>query len=313
MSDQDDLPRKPHPDPEVEALLHFAPVVRKCVRHDGWLAERQREFIIALTVIGHAEQAAIAVGGTMSGAYKLRSADGGEGFARSWDSALALHLRRNPRPAPKGRPSRGEIESGTGRKPWPAAGAPAPPEPVDPEQEARDADLFWKQMLKLYRGKLVAERQARLEGRIVEADHYVWQLSWLEVVFDLGGHAAKLLEALRCGDRSLWDVTATPVSEMLGRVRREIWLEKGEADRPPPPPPGPRDSFCMIRPRHEHSPERDGDYREWLRRQQENESLAAEAQREWEEKARVEAEAWAEREAGKGGGDGDGGEGEGPP
>jgi hypothetical protein len=96
MSDLNPPPRQPHPDPEVAALLHFEPVVRRCVRHDGWLAERQREFIIALSVLGHAEQAAHAAGGTMSGAYKLRSAAGGEGFAAAWDSALALHLRRNP-------------------------------------------------------------------------------------------------------------------------------------------------------------------------------------------------------------------------
>ncbi len=130
-----DPPPKPHPDPEVEALLHFEPVVRKCVRHDGWVPERQIEFIVALADLGHAEQAAIAVGGTISGAYKLRTAGGGEGFAKSWDSALALHLRRNPRPEPKGRPSRGEIESGVGRKPWPA---PAPPPPPDPEAEERE-------------------------------------------------------------------------------------------------------------------------------------------------------------------------------
>jgi hypothetical protein len=104
MSDPNPPPRQPHPDPEVEALLHFEPVVRRCVRHDGWLADRQREFIIALTVLGHAEQAAHAAGGTMSGAYKLRSAAGGEGFAAAWDSALALHLRRNPRPEPEGPP-----------------------------------------------------------------------------------------------------------------------------------------------------------------------------------------------------------------
>src|SRR5688572_24079157 len=106
MNDSDEKPRKPHPDPEVEALLQFEPVVRRCVRHDGWLPERQREFIVALTVLGNPEQAAIAVGGRMSGAYKLRTAEGGEGFAAAWDGALALHLRRHPRPEPKGRPSR---------------------------------------------------------------------------------------------------------------------------------------------------------------------------------------------------------------
>jgi hypothetical protein len=299
--------RKPHPDPEVEALLQFEPVVRKCVRHDGWLAERQRDFIVALTVLGHAEQAAHAVGGTMSGAYKLRTANGGEGFAAAWDAALSLHLRRYPRPEPKGRPSRGELQSGTGRKAWPASDARAAPEPRDPEQEARDADDFWERIIGLYRSKLVAEREARLEGRIVEADFLVHQLSWLEIALDLGGRATRALQALRCGDRRLGDVAATPVSEMLGRIRRRIWLEKGEADRPPPPPPGPRDSFCMIRPSDTYRVERDGDHREWLRRQQENETLAAQAQREWEARAKADAEAWAKREVGR---DGPGAEGE---
>jgi hypothetical protein len=302
MTEDSSLPeRPPHPDPEVEALLGFAPVVRKCVRHDGWLPERQREFIVALTVLGHAGQAAIAVGGTMSGAYKLRSADGGEGFAASWDAALALHHRRHPRPDPKGRPSRGELQSGTGRAAWPAGAAAAAPEPLDPEQEKRESEEFWEQMLHQYRWKLKSEREARLEGRIVEADHYVRQLSWLDVVFDLGGESARVLESLRCGDRTLWDVTATPMSELLASVRREMWREKGEADRPPPSPLGPHDRSC-ARPEvisYEHG--RDGDYHEWLSRQDEKTRLAAEAQRAWEERAKADAEAWAEREKLEGG------------
>lgn len=67
MADPSDSPA-PDPDPEVEGLLDFPPVVRKCVRHDGWTADRQREFVRALVVLGSAEQAAIAVDGTMSGA-----------------------------------------------------------------------------------------------------------------------------------------------------------------------------------------------------------------------------------------------------
>lgn len=293
---EDEPQRKPHPDPEVEALLHFEPVVRKCVRHDGWLADRQREFIVALTILGHAGQAAIAVGGTMSGAYKLRSADGGEGFAAAWDSALALHLRRNPRPEPRGRPSRGELQSGTGRQAWPARGAAAAAaEPVDPEQEAREADAFWEQMLQLYRSRLAMERQARIEGRIVEADFYVRKLCWMEVVFDLGGRAMQILQTLERDGHTVFDIVATPMSEWLAEVRRALWLEKGEADRPPPRPPGPRGPSCETDPSNGHNPARDGDYREWLRRREEEEALAAEVQRAWEEKAAKDSEAWRKR------------------
>ncbi|HEX8241035.1 MAG TPA: hypothetical protein VF574_14975 [Allosphingosinicella sp.] len=307
MSNQS--PRKPHPDPEVEALLHFEPVVRKCRRHDGWLHERQIEFIVALTVLGHAEQAAIAVGGTMSGAYKLRTADGGESFAAAWDSALALHHRRHPRPEPKGRPSRGELQSGTGRKAWPA-GSAAAPEPRDPEEERRAKEETLDMMLRLYGSKLMEERAARLEGRIVEADFTVRQLSWLEVVFDLGGKAGKVLEMLKRGDHGPLKIVATPMSTLLGSLRRRIWAEKGEVDRPPPPPLGRHDSQASFGEPHWHDPAKDGDYRDWLRRRQEQERIAAEAQREWEEKARAEAAEWARREAAKGDGEGGGGRGE---
>lgn len=285
--------RKPHPDPEVEALLQFEPVVRKCRRHDGWLHERQVEFIVALTVLGHAEQAAHAVGGTLSGAYKLRSAEGGEGFAKSWDSALALHLRRNPRPEPKGRPSRGEIESGTGRTPWPA---PAPPSRPDPEAEAREFEEMSENILVTYLMKVGAERSARLCGRIVEADLYVRQLAWFEVVIDLTGRGPELLTRLRRGDLHPGKIVATPMSVLLAQARRKIWEMYGEPERPPEPELGHHDGEVAVGPPLEcqrTDPHlSDG---EWRRRQAEKQALAAEARIAWEEKARAESEAWAKR------------------
>jgi hypothetical protein len=287
--------RETHPDPEVEALLGFEPVVRKCVRHDGWLPERQREFIVALTVLGHAEQAAIAVGGTMSGAYKLRTADGGEGFAASWDSALGLHLRRNPRPEPKGRPSRGEIESGVGRRAWPV---PAPPPPPDPEEEEREKGEMFDNILERYLMKVSAERAARLSGRIVEADFYVRQLSWFEVLIDLGGRAHELLLRMGRGDLHPGSIVATPVSLLLARARRAVWEKMGEPERPPDPELGRRDDEIATGPPLEsHRTDPHLTDSEWRRRQEERQALAAEAQRAWEEKARADAEAWAEREA----------------
>jgi hypothetical protein len=299
-----DLPDSsaPPPDPEVEALLDFPPVVRKCVRQNGWTAERQREFIRALVVLGSAEQAAIAVEGTMSGVYKLRTAAGGKPFAASWDSALALHFRRNPKPEPKGRPSRGEIESGVGRKPWPR---PAPP-PPDPEAE-RDMDAEWEAfsegMLVTYLTKLAAEREARLDGRIIEADFIVRQLTWLEVALDLTGvapRAAEFLKGLKRGDLEAREISATPMSALLARLRRIYWKRCGEPERPSPAPLGRHDDEAATGEPLEcqHSPDRDGpigggsERAEHLRRN-------AEAQRAWEERAREDSEAWASREAGR--------------
>lgn len=297
MVDETDSPAHP-PDPEVEALLDFPPVVRKCVRHDGWSPYKQREFIRALVVLGSAGQAAIAVEGTMSGAYKLRSAEGGERFAAAWDSALALHLRRYPRPEPRGRPSRGEIRSGIGRQPWPAGRAAAPaPEPVDPEEQERAAERFWVDMLGRYTGKLREERSLRLEGRIVEADYTVRQLTWLELVFDIGGQAMRILRLLRGDEGELLKVAATPMAELLGEIRRDTWAEKGEADRPPPSPFGPHDSRSARDEKLYFTVGRDGNYHDWCRRQDEQARYNAEAQRVWEERAKASAEAWAKREA----------------
>lgn len=300
-----DSPPKPHPDPEVEALLHFEPVVRKCVRHDGWLPGRQIEFIVAVTELGHAEQAAIAVGGTMSGAYKLRTASGGEGFARSWDSALALHLRRNPRPEPKGRPSRGEIESGVGRKPWPAA---LPPPPPDPEADERELEAMFDRLLEDYLLKLGAEREARLAGRIVEADFNVRQLSWFEVVISLGGRAHELLLRLRDGEIHPGRIVATPASLLLADARRALWAQMGEPERPPEPELGRHDDEIATGPPLEcQHTDPHLSFSEWHRRQDRSQALAAEAQRAWEEKARAEAAAWRKRLDEEGGAAGEGG------
>jgi hypothetical protein len=287
------------PDSEIEALLDFAPVHRRCRRHDGWLPERQREFIRALAMLGHAEQAAHAVGGTMSGVYKLRSAAGGGEFAAAWDAALALHLTRYPRPEPKGRPSRGEILSGTGRTPWPAAAsAPAPPaEDAAAAREAEQAELreFLESILRRYWLKLGQERKARLEGRIVAADFYVRQLTWLEVALDVGGRSVELLEALRRGGFEVGDIVATPMSVLLDDARRLYWHKEDEPGRPPPAPLGRLDGEVATgeRPHWESAPGLTDE--ECRAKDDAVAAIRAEAQRAWEEKARAEAASWRER------------------
>jgi hypothetical protein len=304
MTDEAPLTEDLKDDPEVAALLNFTPVVRKCIRHDGWMPDKQRDFIRALTVLGNAEAAAIAVGGTMSGAYKLRTAAGGREFAAAWDAALTLYFDRHPRPEPKGRPSRGEILSGGGRKPWPAAPTRHDPGPVDPEAEERAKEEGLDLILEKYLVKLSMERVARLEGRIVEADYYVRQLTWLEVVLDLGDRGAELLQQLRRGGLAARDIAATPMSVLLDQARRLYWREEGGPERPPMPELGESEGEVSPGPRLEcqYDRERDGpDYQAGRRRQEERQALAAEAQAAWEEKARREAEAWRRRVEEEGG------------
>ena len=72
------------PDP-----LAFTPVP-VLARHDGWTPLRQRDFILALSVMGSVLHAARAVGKTKQSAYTLRKRPGAASFARAWDAALQM-------------------------------------------------------------------------------------------------------------------------------------------------------------------------------------------------------------------------------
>jgi hypothetical protein len=289
--------RLPHPDPEIEALLDFTPVHRRTRRHDGWPAEVQRGFIAELAQCGSPGKAAHAVGRTMSGAYKVRTAGGAESFAEAWDKAVDLFLERNPRVPLTGRwrPSDGK------------AASPRQPEPA-PEPEL-DEDALWQSLcdsiFMKYLLKLDAEREARLAGRIVEADLYVRQLTWLEVTLDLAGlgeRAVEMFKNLERGGRHAGQISATPVSLVLDQLRRSYWQRAGGPDRPPLAPLGQHDDEVATGqpPECQHWPERDGDRFGPTARHQEHLRRNAEAQQAWEEKAKADAEAWRKRVEGDG-------------
>lgn len=290
-------PRDPDPDVQIEALLQFEPVARQTRRHDGWSPARQHGFIAALARLGDVDRAAHSVGRTASGAWKVRTSAEAEGFSDAWDAALDLFHARNP-----GLSRRGGRAS-------PRWGAPPPPRPeappegwVDPAEHYLTPQEFVDGILKRYWLKLGQERQARLEGRIVEADFYVRQLTWLEVALDLGGNADDLLKSLKRGGQDVMRIVATPMSTLLEKLRRAYWQEKGEVDRPPSSPLGRQGEGAAIgeAPPWEYRRERDGDEKEWRRREDEKAALRAEAQQAWEEKARADAEAWSAREQGPG-------------
>jgi hypothetical protein len=304
-------------DPEIAALLAFEPVTHKMPRADGWTAERQRGFIAALAETGCQEQAAHRVGMTGRGAYNLRRQAGGEGFAGAWTKAIALHKkRRGRRPAPTARGG-GVRESGaTGQGPSKAALAAraslrVAAEDLEPEEALEIctlADLLQPLMDK-YLGKLKEERSCRLEGRIVEADFCVRQLTAIEIMLDLAGGADELIDRWRLpNDMHMIEVAATPMSVLLAGIRRDYWAEQGEPERPGLPPLGiVRDGVARGED-FNFNAGRDGDYRDWRRRQDEKRRHAAEAQKAWEEKAKADAAAWAERVRQAGGGpDGPGG------
>jgi hypothetical protein len=290
-------------DPEILALLDFAPVERRNKRHDGWSPDHQRGYIIGLALIGNVDKAAHQVGRTQSGAWTVRNSAGAEGFGKAWDDAIALYHRRNPRrgpPPPLPAPARQA-----------AAATPADDTRAEPDEDARFDD-FAERILVPYMMKLGQERAARLAGRIVEADFYVRQLTWLEVALDLGGGGVAALKALKRGDHHAGEIVATPMSVLLGEVRRAVWAKMDEPERPPPPPLGEHDEEVSIGEPWWYSHERDGPEKEWRRRRDEDEQLAAEAQRLWEEKARKDAAEWRARVEGLGNSPGFPGEGDHP-
>ncbi len=266
-------------DPEIAALLKFTPVPRRVERADGWDAASQRGFIAWLAATGNVIAAARAVARSESGAKQLRREDETGEFAAAWKGALALYRRRCGLPGPQEPTS----------SPRPAWGDAKPGEPTREEVDAH-WELFCGKILKTYLIKLQQEREARLNGCIVEADFYVRQLSWFDVVIDLGGHgveAVAMIRRLQRGDLEALDVVATPGSLLLDHARRSLWARLGEPERPPPPELGLSnyDGASTGGPSQCHG---HGLSEEQL-------EMQAEAQALWEEKARKDAAAWRAR------------------
>jgi hypothetical protein len=57
-------------------------------RHDGWTPERQRMFIMALSVTGQVEAACKMSGISRKSAYQLRNREDAQDFVRAWDVAI---------------------------------------------------------------------------------------------------------------------------------------------------------------------------------------------------------------------------------
>lgn len=251
--------------------IAFDAVPRKFERAGGWTAERQRGFIKALAACGDPERAAQSQGLTGNGAYQLRKAAGAESFRAAWAAAIGQFRGGAAEPGPE---------------------APGPEEArADEEAALRQAELL-DRIVATYGRKLAQERAARLAGRIVEADFYCRQLSFIEIALSLGPDAFEMLKRLRRGGHGVLDIAATSMANHLDQVRRAVWRERGEPDRPPPSLAGmPRGEIALPPPTAEANlpGEAAGAGR---RRKEAREALLAEAQRQWEEKAKADAETW---------------------
>jgi len=82
-------------DPEIAALLDFAPVPRQRKRRGGWTAPLQKRFIAELTKSGSPTLAADALGKKLFSAKRLYQTAGAESFRAAWDGAVALFEERS--------------------------------------------------------------------------------------------------------------------------------------------------------------------------------------------------------------------------
>lgn len=226
-------------------LLDFEPVPRRVERAGGWTPEVQRAFVAALAVTGSDRQAAAVVGRAQFGVTQLCQAKGNEGFlaARARAKEIFQEKERVRRSDGLLTAVHGEIARAGGRHrlAWSGAASrrlPAPDPPPDPEAEEKAALELLETLARGIWIKLRDERKARLEGRIVAADFYVRQITWLEVALDLvTDDSTRMWKELGRAGRHVIEIAATPLTRILDEVRRHAWAEAGEPDRPASPEP----------------------------------------------------------------------------
>ncbi|HEX8379448.1 MAG TPA: hypothetical protein VF619_02725 [Allosphingosinicella sp.] len=230
-------------------LLDFEPVPRRVARADGWTPENHRAYVAALAVTGSERQACAVVGRAAFGISQLRKCAGSESFFAACDAALEIwrereRVRRSDNLLAA---AHGEAARIHGRPPLAWSGAasrrlpsdPEPPSEAPPDpagEEQRKLELLEAIVGKLAI-KLKQERDARLEGRIADADFYLRQFTCLEVALDLiSGDGWRALADFRSRGYSLLHIAQTPMSKLVDAVRRQHWEEAGDPPRPEHPP-----------------------------------------------------------------------------
>jgi hypothetical protein len=93
-------------------------------------------------------------------------------------------------------------------------------------------------LLKPYLAKVAAEREARLAGRVVDADFALRQATVYEIALDLAARSngeigmEALRSACQSGELTLADIAQSPLSKLLGDARRALWTELAAPARP---------------------------------------------------------------------------------
>jgi len=238
-------------------LLRFTPVRRRA-RADGWSEEYQRAFIAALAVTGSPRRAAGAIGKHEFGAVQLRRARGGASFAAAWDAAIDICRERELAGLKSGltdlaaeqeedRARRRELIRPRNHSSPERGGEPCAEEQMvegsrDKELSDAEHELMVLGIYRQYLVKVLQEREARLAGRVVDADFYLRQLTFFECAMDLAQEGRHIdtwtwLANLRRDGHDLTEIAQTPFSRFLDEARRMAWDGKMEGlDQPMPTP-----------------------------------------------------------------------------
>ncbi len=234
-------------------LLEFDPVPVQ-PRVNGWDPEAQRAFIALLATTGSKRRAALAIGRNAFGIDQLLKRPGNDGFRLAYDRALAIAARNGSMRISTGvadcaaRNSLMETPSRLRDHPAPLPGwdwqAPEPQHwegegdyPPNTPEAIADAYSWIERLVGKYLVKLRQEREARLAGRIAAADFYLRQVTYLEVMIDLGSDDAFMAFAqARHHGRNLVEIAETFMSQLLDEARRDHWREMGEPAGPEHPP-----------------------------------------------------------------------------
>lgn len=219
---------------DLKDLLSFDPVPRRTARVDGWTADRQRAFIVALATTGSVRRAAHSIGMSQFGADQLRKAEDSDSFNCAFERAIDLHRQDQADRLARGL---GTVTSRRTPGPVPArrGGADRRLRESDPspEREAALNEQAKNRILESWARKLVAERTYRETGQIAAADFTLRQLTIIELVLDCGDIGLlELLRQTRFGP-GFGHLADTHPTRLLDEARRHFWASQDEPPRPP--------------------------------------------------------------------------------
>lgn len=275
-------------------LLDFDPVVVKH-RVNGWDPEAQRAFIALLATTGSKRRAAQAIGRNAFGIDQLLKRPDSASFRTAYERALALADRQGAMKIAQGV---ADAAARNAQLTPPSRLANMPPEDDDSGMSDETKRAMLHNIFVKFMRKVEQEREARVDGRIIEADFALRQITSMEIAlemmaegFGLGGwEALGMVRRGEDGEHGFVSIPETPMSRMLDNARRQVWIEHGEPERPEHPLPANLEhhgDYSLDAPAAIHGgPDAERAARKAALDQQHRENAAA--QMEWEAKARRE-------------------------